>query len=132
MARRLALLAVLVAVGAALVAGPGAAAPRGPIKIGLIVPLTGVFAPNGRDMVNGLQLAFSQVGYRVAGRQIQVLTEDDQGVPAQTLTKARKLVELDKVDLIVGPLTANSGYALRDYIDSRRSRRSTPLCPPTT
>src|SRR5579884_1631904 len=120
MARRLALLAILVAVGAALVAGPGAAAPRGPIKIGLIVPLTGVFAPNGRDMVNGLQLAFSQVGYRVAGRQIQVLTEDDQGVPAQTLTKARKLVELDKVDLIVGPLTANSGYALRDYIDEQK------------
>lgn len=120
MARRLAVLAVLVALGAALVAGPGAAAPRGPIKIGLIVPLTGVFAPNGRDMVNGLQLAFSQVGYRVAGRQIQVLTEDDQGVPAQTLTKARKLVELDKVDLIVGPLTANSGYALRDYIDEQK------------
>lgn len=119
-ALRAVLAGVAVLLAAAGLGLPGVAAPRGPIKIGLIVPLTGVFAPNGRDMVNGLQLAFSQAGYRVAGRQIQVLIEDDQGVPAQTLTKARKLVELDKVDLVVGPLTANSGYALRDYIDEQK------------
>ncbi len=93
---------------------------EGPIKIGLIIPLTGVFAPNGRDMANGLALALAQAGNKAAGRAIQVLTEDDQGVPAQTLTKARKLVELDRVDLLAGPLTANSGYALRDYVDEQK------------
>jgi branched-chain amino acid transport system substrate-binding protein len=113
-------LAGAAAAGALWPAGGGTARAEGPIKIGLIIPLTGVFAPNGRDMANGLSLALAQAGNRAAGREIQVLTEDDQGVPAQTLTKARKLVELEKVDLLAGPLTANSGYALRDYVDEQK------------
>jgi len=108
------------AAGVFWTAGGETAGAAAPIKIGLIIPLTGVFAPNGRDMVNGFSLALAQAGDKGAGREIQVLTEDDQGIPAQTLTKARKLVELDKVDLLVGPLTANSGYALRDYIDQQK------------
>ncbi len=101
-------------------AGSEVGAQQGPIKIGLIIPLTGVFSSNGRDMANGLSLSLAQVGNKVAGREIQVITEDDQGTPAQSLTKARKLVELDKVDLLMGPLTANSGYALRDYIAEQK------------
>ena len=114
---------VLVAWGAALTValyGGGAVAKQGPIKIGLIVPLTGVFSANGRDMANGFALGLGQAGNRIAGREIQVLTEDEQGTPAAALTKARKLVELDKVDLLVGPLLASSGYALRDYIDEQK------------
>ena len=96
---------------------PGAAisAQQGPIKIGLIVPLTGVFSANGRDAVNGLTLALAQAGNKVAGREIQIFTEDE-GTPGQALTKARKFVELDRVDLLMGPLRADSGLALRDYI----------------
>lgn len=105
---------------ALLGAGSATFAQPGPIRIGLIVPLTGVFSPNGRDMVNGLSLALAQIDRKVAGREVQVLTEDDQGTPAQSLTKARKLVELDKVDMLMGPLTANSGYALRDYLDEQK------------
>ena len=104
---------------ALLAVGGGAAAQQGPIKIGLIVPLTGVFAANGRDMANGLALALARVGDKAAGREIQVLTEDE-GTPAQALTKARKLVELDRVDLLAGPLRADSGLALRDYIDQQK------------
>jgi branched-chain amino acid transport system substrate-binding protein len=116
-------LCVLVAWAAALTVGlhgGGVAAQQGPIKIGLIVPLTGVFSSNGRDMANGLALGLAQAGNKPAGREIQVLTEDEQGTPAVALTKARKLVELDKVDLLVGPLLASSGYALRDYIDEQK------------
>src|SRR5262249_61769095 len=76
---------------ALLAAGGPAGAQQGPIKIGLIVPLTGVFSPNGRDMANGFALALGQVGNKAAGRDIQVITEDDQGTPPQTLTKPRKL-----------------------------------------
>ena len=58
---------------ALLAAGGPAGAQQGPIKIGLIVPLTGVFSPNGRDMANGFTLALGQVGNRAAGREIQVV-----------------------------------------------------------
>ncbi len=107
---------VACAVALALLAPGPVGAQQGPIKIGFIVPLTGVFAPNGRDMADGLAMALNQVGNKAAGREIQVVTEDEQGTPAVALTKARKLVEFDKVDLLMGPLLASSGYALRDYI----------------
>ncbi len=96
------------------------AAPQGPVTVGLVTALTGVFAANGRDEENGLALALRQVVHRVAGREIRLVIEDDQGAPGQTLAKARKLVELDKVDLLMGPLTSASGYALRDYVDQQR------------
>ncbi len=97
-----------------------AAAERSPIKIGLIAPQTGGFSQNGRDMINGLLLALREAGNKASGREIRVFIEDDQGTPAQSLTKARKLVELDKADVLVGPLTSNSGYALRDYLDQNQ------------
>lgn len=108
------------AFGAPPWASPANATESGSVKIGLIMPQTGTFSQNGRDVVNGLMLALSQVGKKAAGRQIQVIVEDDQGTPAQSLSKARKLVELDKVDVLMGPLTSNSGYALRDYLDENR------------
>ena len=120
MNRYLSALAAWGAALAVLVGSGGAGAQQGPIKIGLIVPLTGVFSPNGRDMANGFALGLSQAGNKAGGREIQVLTEDEQGTPAVALTKARKLVELDKVDILVGPLLASSGYALRDYIDEQK------------
>lgn len=107
---------ILMAAGAS----PTGAQQLGSIKIGLIVSLTGRVAPNGRDMVNGLTLALAQLNHRVGGREVRVIVEDDQSTPAGALTKARKLVELDRVDLLMGPLSANSGYALRDYIDEQK------------
>jgi len=108
------------AAGAPVWTGAAAAADRGPLRIGMIAPQTGGFSQNGRDMINGLLLALKQVGNKASGREIQVFIEDDQGTPAQSLTKARKLVELDKVGVLVGPLTSNSGYAIRDYLDQNQ------------
>ena len=115
------LIGVIVAVVAACapVAIP-VGAQQSSVKIGLIVSLTGRVAQNGRDMVNGLMLALDQINRRAAGREIQVAVEDDGGTPAGALTKTRKLVELDRVDVLMGPISANSGYALRDYIDGQK------------
>jgi branched-chain amino acid transport system substrate-binding protein len=115
-------LLVLLAAGvtAALASGGATLAAQGPIKIGLVTATSGVFAPNGRDMINGFELALKEAGNKGAGRQIQLLVEDDQGLPGPSLTKARKLVELEKVDLLTGPLAASSGYVLRDYVDEQK------------
>jgi len=105
---------------AALAGGGSTLAAQGPIKIGLVTATTGVFAPNGRDMVNGFELALKEAGGKAAGREIQLLVEDDQGSPGPSLTKARKLVELEKVNLLTGPLVASAGYVLRDYVDEQK------------
>ena len=91
---------------------------QGPIKIGFIVPLSGPYVQNGRDILNGFLMALDEIGSRAAGRQIQVIVEDDEAIPAVGLTKARKLVERDKVDLMAGALLSSTGYALAPYIDS--------------
>ncbi len=93
---------------------------REPIRIGLIFPLTGVFAANGRDAVNGFQMFWEEKGNTVAGRRVEIIVEDDAGVPVNTITKARKLVGQDRVHMLVGPLLASSGLALVDYVNEAR------------
>src|SRR5256885_521331 len=122
----LALLSVLLAV--ALVA-PGSTswAQKGPIKMGMVVSLTGGLAPNGKDMVNGMQLFLDEQGGKLAGRQVQLIIEDDEGKPAVGLTKARSLVEGQGIHMIIGPVSAAIGYAIGPYVDSQKMPTIHPI-----
>ena len=95
-------------------------APSGPIKIGFLTPLSGPYVQNGRDILNGFLLYLDEIGYRIAGRSIELIVEDDEAIPAVGLTKARKLVERDKVHLLAGALLSSTGYALAPYVDSMK------------
>ena len=87
-------LALLALVALALVvAGPGVAQ-KGPIKIGFITSQSGPLAANGRDMINGLELYLEEQGGKLAGREVKLIVEDDEGKPATGLTKVRGLVVL--------------------------------------
>jgi branched-chain amino acid transport system substrate-binding protein len=100
--------------------GPSAASTGDPIRVGFIGPLSGAYAQNGRDILNGFLLYLDEIGYRAGGRKIELIVEDDQAIPAETLTKARKLIERDRVHVMAGTLLSSSGYALAPYIDSMR------------
>jgi branched-chain amino acid transport system substrate-binding protein len=113
-------LAVLAVVLAAALAAAPSLAQKGPIKIGMLVPQSGPLAANGRDMINGFELFFEENKYRLAGREIKFIVEDDEGKPATGLTKIRGLVEGQGVHLITGPLSAGVGYAVAPYIDSKK------------
>lgn len=113
-------LLLVCAVLAASVLVRGQPIPPGPIKVGFLSPLSGPYAQNGRDILNGFLLYLDEIGYRAGGRQIEVIIEDDEAIPAVGLTKARKLVERDKVHVVAGALLASTGYALAPYIDSMR------------
>jgi branched-chain amino acid transport system substrate-binding protein len=121
MRRTLVISAFALALAAALLTGvPGAWAQKGPIKVGLMVPLTGGLAANGKDMVNGLQLFLEEQGNRLAGREIKLIVEDDEGKPATGLVKARGLVEEQAVHVFMGPLSAAIGYAIAPYLDGKK------------
>ena len=85
------------------------------IQIGFITSLTGVSASSGQDMQEGWDLYWEQNGTEVAGRELVTTVEDDAGDPAVALNKAERLAEQVGVDLIVGPLFANVGYAIADF-----------------
>ena len=88
----------------------------GPIKIGLLTPLTGVVASGGKEIAEGFNLYWEQVGKKVGGREVQITVEDDGSNPDIALQKARKLVEQTKVDFLVGDLLANTGLAVAEYV----------------
>ena len=104
-------LAVLLSTGVV-----GAQAPREPIKIGLLNPITGPLAVNGLEVNEGIKLYWEdEMGGQVAGRQVRLIVEDDEGKPDVGLTKTRKLVESDRVHLILGPVSSAVAIAFRDY-----------------
>ncbi|MGH2775506.1 MAG: ABC transporter substrate-binding protein [Actinomycetota bacterium] len=116
-ATALALALILAACSAPGEAEGGGAGDEGPIKVGVIVPTTGVVAAAGTDMLNGWNLYWELNGDEVAGRTIETIHEDNAGDPTTTLTKARKLVEQDGANVIVGTLLANTALALAEYLD---------------
>jgi branched-chain amino acid transport system substrate-binding protein len=93
-----------------------ARAQAGPIKVGLLAPLTGVVASGGREMVEGTQFYYDQIKYEIAGRKVELLIEDDGSNPDTALQKARRLVEQANVHFLIGNLLANTGLAVANYV----------------
>src|SRR6266550_3389078 len=110
-------LCLLAAVASVLATGEAGA--QGPIKIGFLSPLSGAIAAAGKDMYSGCELYWQETGWRVAGRKLEVTLEDNEGNPATTLTKARKLVESDRVHLLMGVILSNVAYALVPYVEQQ-------------
>src|SRR6266550_898142 len=101
----------------ALVAGEAAA--QGPIRIGFLSPLSGAIAAAGKDMYSGCELYWQETGLQAGGRKLEVTLEDNEGLPATALTKARKLVENDKVNVLAGVILSNVAYALVPCIEAQ-------------
>jgi branched-chain amino acid transport system substrate-binding protein len=123
-------LIAVVAMGALAAPGVVPAAEKGPIKIGFTAPLTGTFAQVGKDMLNGFELYFEEIGKTASGRKIELIVEDNEGTPATALTKVRKLVEKDGVHVVAGGLLASTGYALAPYVDAQRIPTLYPVMAP--
>jgi len=87
----------------------------GPIRIGLLTPLTGVVASGGKEIAEGFNLYWEQVGKKIGNRPVEIFVEDDGSNPDIALQKARKLTEQTKVDFLVGDLLANTGLAVAEY-----------------
>jgi len=87
-----------------------------PIRIGFLAPLTGAAASSGRELVDGWNLYWQQAGLKVAGREVQVIVEDDGSTPDTALQKARRLVQQQNVNMLVGDVLANTGLAVAEFV----------------
>jgi branched-chain amino acid transport system substrate-binding protein len=85
------------------------------MKVGYISPITGNFAIAGQEMVDGWNLYWEINGTEVNGVTVETIVEDDAGNPETSLTKAKKLVEADNVDMVVWPLLSNTALAVAAY-----------------
>ena len=88
----------------------------GPIKIGYLNPFSGPAAFFGPDIVSGVKLALDEAKWQVAGRKIELIEQDNEGTGEKTITVVKNLVELNKVDVMIGMDSTPSLLPSWDYI----------------
>jgi len=102
------LISGLAASGAAL---PIAARAQGTkLKVGVMLPFTGTFAQIGTNVANGLRMALHEQSNKLGGRDVELITLDDQADPSKGIENANKLVQREKVDALIG--TVHSGVQM--------------------
>ncbi len=94
---------------------------RAPIRLGILNSFTGAIAYAAENNVNGMMLYFDSINWTVGGRKIELIKEDDQFNPQAGLQKAKKLVESDKVDMIVGVQASNVALAVLNYMKQQKA-----------
>ena len=99
-------------VAGAFMLAPAPAPAADPIKVGVVTPLSGTYAPIGKQVRWGAELAVKEINAAggVNGRPFELLFEDEEANPPVAVRKAEKLLQQDKVDLLTG--TVNSGSTL--------------------
>lgn len=110
-------LAAGVAVVACVAAGVAKPADAKELKVGLLLPYTGVYAALGNEIDAGFMLALEESG--MAG-DFSVAREDTEVKPPVGLAKARKLVLEDQIDVIVGIVSSGVLGAMRDFMDTSK------------
>jgi branched-chain amino acid transport system substrate-binding protein len=114
------LMVTAVAMGCAQPTAPAAptapTAPVAPVKIGALFDMTGMGATWGATMKEATEFALKEAGEQVAGRKIQLIIEDTGTDPTIAVDKARKLLEHDKVDILIGPVWTNEEEALYSFV----------------
>ncbi len=82
----------------------------GPLKIGVLAPLSGPVPTFGVSTKNGIQMAFDEWNAKggVLGRQIESIVEDSQCTPDPAVNAANKLIDTDKVQFIIGEVCSKA------------------------
>ena len=109
-------LTVILIFGWVMLGGIVYAQPKGDIKIGALIPYTGMGNMVAKDMERSFELGLDELGWKIAGRKVILIKEDETDDPAIAVAKARKLVEEDKVVMILGPLLAHTSAAVAGYL----------------
>jgi branched-chain amino acid transport system substrate-binding protein len=107
---------LLAATAAGMLAfGTAAHADDSTIKVGLLATLEGAFTVLGEDSVRGAVLAFQEHNYMAGGKKLEIIKGSSDASPDSAVAAARKLVEQDGVQILIGPLSGDEGIAVKNY-----------------
>ena len=87
----------------------------GTFKVGLLIPMSGVYAPLGEDMKNGFNLYLNRHGGKLGGRKVQVTAVDEGEGPQTGVPAAQKLVTQNGSGAVVGVVNSATAVGLRDF-----------------
>jgi len=95
-----------------------------PIKIGVVTALSGDFAVAGESMKNSILMAIDDMEL---SEKVDIIFEDNRScVIADTVSAIQKLVNVDKVDAIIGPVCTSETLAIKDFIEDKKIIAITP------
>jgi branched-chain amino acid transport system substrate-binding protein len=118
--RSAAVLAVLTLAFATFVPMRAAHSQAAPLRVGVMLPLTGGFAALGNYTKEGLELYLQEHNNQLGGRKVELSYADDTNVPQTGVTQLRRLVEQEHIDVLFGPVAANVGAAVVPYIEEHK------------
>ena len=122
--------------------GSPAATPGKALKIGQLLPFTGVYAELGNSMRRATELYLKQNDQKIANRPVTIVYEDDANVTATGIQKTQKFIDQDQVDVMLGVVPTPLAYGIRNavhaakliFIDTNAGgnalTRDTPDCKP--
>jgi branched-chain amino acid transport system substrate-binding protein len=93
---------IAVVAAMALTVWPAISVAQDTVKVGIIVPLSGPFAPTGRQIEAGARTFMQHNGTTVAGKKIELIVKDDGNVAENTQRIAREMIVNDKVNVLAG------------------------------
>ena len=92
-----------------------------PVKVGVVLPYTGVYAVLGESITQGMELVFEREKWTVAGRKVEMIKEDDEMKPPVGVRKTEKLIESDRVDILTGPVHSGILMGMRDKVHTSKT-----------
>lgn len=93
-----------------------------PLRIGMIDPLTGVYAAPAQNEVTGAKLAVDQMNAKggILGRPVELLVEDSANDVGTGVQKARKLIERDQVTFLIGDVNSGIAQAIAQVTNEKK------------
>src|SRR5579872_6579597 len=98
-----------------------------PLKLGVLLPLSGPFSALGAYTREGLELYLREHNNQLGGRNVEVVYGDDTNNPQVGLTQLRRLVEQEHVDMLFGPVAANVGAAAVPFVNEHKMAMIWPI-----
>jgi branched-chain amino acid transport system substrate-binding protein len=89
------------------------------IKVGVTATLEGTYTVLGEDGIRGHQTAINALGKKVGDKEIEFIVASTDATPDSAVRAVRKLIEQDKVQILLSPLSGDEGIAVKNFAKTR-------------
>lgn len=100
--------------------GGGASPGGGAVKVGLVIPQSGVYAPLGKDMKQAWDLWLERNGGKFGNYTVTTVTADEGESPQTGVPAVQKLLQSDQVDVLVGIVNSATALGVKDVVNEAK------------
>ena len=93
------------------------------INIGIVLPLTGRAASHGEDIMGGINLALDELNSSggINGNKVKLIIEDNLSTPDGSVAALKKLLDINKVPVVIGPVASGNMLAMAPIAESNKT-----------